>query len=643
MALSSKMVRPLTGKGKNEGQKKKKSKKGDWEECYQRNRTITIAKGEIVHLFTTNVIPDEKYRDEKKLGYMEDYFLDEQSQLEKRIAIGDSSFLKDMKPENRKIMKEVIKDIQNQLLTHNGFVKDFRKYRDYVQKKIDDRLTQVEKEFDKHQRQMEILDSDDEELEDKYDDSNPLNPLKVDKNQRITFRKLMEEKKKVLDAARQEVRQELVHDRQLAIQMPYKNPTTIEQRTFNDPRSGVACMFIPKDQPETQRAAFYQCGRTEDDHKLGKIDERRAEYDLMAYPLFFPEGSQIQFGWTDNVLKVLEEEELITSHYNLIAKNLSKDEKKEVKTLEDKVNVIKKSLGLDNLTRDDFDYVQRIDVTKRTVTMRQWYNFLLQDRAGFLKPNVFPPKLELYEYNRSCNCKLSKNSEWRAEVKEDSEVYPHKVEINGREVEIFVHPKSRVPYTIENGIKTPIPLNEDGDPNALRQPENKNPILYGGRLKLFYFCDQGLKIDNNDLRIYESPKLQKSIRRVKFREAERLRHANQEVEKEGQPLKLTATKKKSWRWYDQKYQDAVALALEYDNADLFITVTGRENIAEIRRIRDKRNLADLVEYTNRFFQVKLKSILHVLLILTSESILFNLYLRIFVTTTYLEESLEKCG
>ena len=36
--------------------------------------------------------------------------------------------------------------------------------------------------------------------------------------------------------------------------------------------------------------------------------------------------------------------------------------------------------------------------------------------------------------------------------------------------------------------------------------------------------------------------------------------------------------------YDQKKQDAIAVALEYGNADLFITVTGDPNIDEIRRI-----------------------------------------------------------
>ena len=52
-----------------------------------------------------DIIPDKKYDiDNVKLGYMEDYFLDEESQLEKRLAIGDSSFLEDLKKEDKEIM-----------------------------------------------------------------------------------------------------------------------------------------------------------------------------------------------------------------------------------------------------------------------------------------------------------------------------------------------------------------------------------------------------------------------------------------------------------------------------------------------------------------------------------------------------------
>ena len=86
------MVRPL----------KKNTK---WQQSVEFNRCIKIKHGEIVHRFTANVIPDKKYGiDNVKLGYMEDYFMDEQSQLEKRIAVGDSSFMEKLKPQDRKIM-----------------------------------------------------------------------------------------------------------------------------------------------------------------------------------------------------------------------------------------------------------------------------------------------------------------------------------------------------------------------------------------------------------------------------------------------------------------------------------------------------------------------------------------------------------
>ena len=65
----------------------------------------------------------------------------------------------------------------------------------------------------------------------------------------------------------------------------------------------------------------------------------------------------------------------------------------------------------------------------------------------------------------------------------------------------------------------------------------------------------------------------------------------------------------SFKLSNVRYQDAVAVALHNGNADLFVTVTGRENIAEIRRLQQGRTLSNLVELTNRFFQVKLQAIL----------------------------------
>ena len=53
----------------------------------------------------------------------------------------------------------------------------------------------------------------------------------------------------------------------------------------------------------------------------------------------------------------------------------------------------------------------------------------------------------------------------------------------------------------------------------------------------------------------------------------------------------------------------MAVALNIGNADLFITVTGSENIHEVRRLAEHRKITNMKELTNRLFQIKLKSIL----------------------------------
>ena len=116
-------MKPIIKKKNNDfdsKQSKKKKKKNGYGENYLNNRTITIKQGRIAHDLTSNILGDPKYGDENNVsGYMEDYFLDERSQLEKRIAIGDSSYLEHLKGDDKVLMKKMIKDIQSQLLTHN--------------------------------------------------------------------------------------------------------------------------------------------------------------------------------------------------------------------------------------------------------------------------------------------------------------------------------------------------------------------------------------------------------------------------------------------------------------------------------------------------------------------------------------------
>ena len=82
-----------------------------------------------------------------KNGYLENYFLGVQDQLEKRIAIGDVQFWKDLKNEDKELMKKIVKDIQKSLLEHNDFVRFFRSYKESVDQQLDLAVQQGEQEF----------------------------------------------------------------------------------------------------------------------------------------------------------------------------------------------------------------------------------------------------------------------------------------------------------------------------------------------------------------------------------------------------------------------------------------------------------------------------------------------------------------
>ena len=61
--------------------------------------------------------------------------------------------------------------------------------------------------------------------------------------------------------------------------------------------------------------------------------------------------------------------------------------------------------------------------------------------------------------------------------------------------------------------------------------------------------------------------------------------------------------------FQQKYQDAIAISLDIGNADLFITVTGSDQLPEIERLKDVRKTQNCVELCNRFFRVMLNAII----------------------------------
>ena len=112
-------------------------------------------------------MPDKKYGSKSKNvnAYAETYMLDENGQLERRLAVGDKSFiLKHIKNEkDREIMREIIEDIQKQLLTHNNFVQCFQDYRKENMEADDNQEQDLDKNLNQNSNMIQILDSDEEQ------------------------------------------------------------------------------------------------------------------------------------------------------------------------------------------------------------------------------------------------------------------------------------------------------------------------------------------------------------------------------------------------------------------------------------------------------------------------------------------------
>ena len=585
----------------------------DWKKCVKNNRTITVNHGKIVHKLSKNLLPDpDDIRKNKQNGYMETYYLDEESQLEKRIAIGDSSFLEDLPQKDRELMKNLIEDIQNQLLTHNGFVTEMRKYHKKVYDDISTQMTQHERDFDaNHLSQFNFEAHEDFDVEN-FDEnskfeSNPLLKLPVSKSDRKALRLALLQKKDFLQEKRKLLKEKLVDNIEFRIHNPMKNPTTIEDRTLNDPRKGVACTFVPSDQPRRPQATFFHKGE-----KLQTVTSMSAAYDLMSYPLFFPEGNAHQYGWTPNNTFVLKKSQLIDSEFEKIKDKLTPLELANVKTYKQKVKCLSKILNIPNLRISDFHYKQLVKNNsekkqRQFISCREWYNFMFQERAGFIKKQVYTPRQELHEYHVTCNSKLSKGK--KQKVLTDKTVYKNEICFENRTFQLQVHPKSRVPFIIENGIEKPIDPNTNNDTPSLREVEKKNPVLYGERLKLFYFCDMGLKVDDNEIGFLGTDAIQKKMRQVDLKTQRKLDKEKKPVENEGKPKVLNSGHKKSKKWFRQKYLNAIAMSNDLDGADLFITVTGSDASRELRDLHDGRTPGTCPDLTNRLFHMKLKDIL----------------------------------
>ena len=240
------------------------------------------------------------------------------------------------------------------------------------------------------------------------------------------------------------------------------------------------------------------------------------------------------------------------------------------------------------------------------VTMNKFYNFLLQERSGEVNLEYLTPAQELDVYIRHRNKGLPVAA--RHSLPAKKKIWNDKLEIEGEDWTIAPHPVSFqlcCQKEDKDGKTKYKPL-----PPWCRREEKKNPILYGERLKLFYLCDQGVKIENNNLRFHENEKQQKKYNTVDFKMSNDMADRGEVVQGQGRRYKLPSSYNYGKRNYAQRYYDAMAVCLHTSRPDLFVTATGTTVMRELYRLRDNRSDTELVELANRIFALKLKELLH---------------------------------
>ena len=186
-------------------------------------------------------------------------------------------------------------------------------------------------------------------------------------------------------------------------------------------------------------------------------------------------------GWSPYTPKIDDSRINICEYYKKVCTEFEETPVKNL-TTEEQLKYISDKLGYP-VTRDNFVFELYAEVgdkdgeTKKpkfgNISMKMFYNFLLQERAGGIPTTSKGPHQDLYEYKYRKNKNLKKCH--REKLPSTDAVWNKKVNWNGYEWTIRPHPTSRT-LTLERldekekVIRVPFP-------EELRMPEKKVALL----------------------------------------------------------------------------------------------------------------------------------------------------------------------
>ena len=134
---------------------------------------------------------------------------------------------------------------------------------------------------------------------------------------------------------------------------PHRKVGSIEQGRYNAPTSDLVMFFMANDEIGKDRCVFYNLHNNKGKQSVCDLNP---QYDLLQYPLFFPDGGRVKLGWGEKIKKVMDVWTNIWSVYSRLMWHNDKPYKEKIEI--DEMIVEINNIRPKPVKKEHFEYVQ---------------------------------------------------------------------------------------------------------------------------------------------------------------------------------------------------------------------------------------------------------------------------------------------
>ena len=134
-------------------------------------------------------------------------------------------------------------------------------------------------------------------------------------------------------------------------QQPNRKIGSIEQGRYNAPTADLVFGFMSNEEMGKDRAVFYNLH-----NEKGKqsVSDLNPQFDLLQYPLFFPDGGRVRLGWSEKIRKVLDPWTMVWSMYSRLKWHRNKEYETKI-SMDTMIKEINEMVPM-KVKKEDFEY-----------------------------------------------------------------------------------------------------------------------------------------------------------------------------------------------------------------------------------------------------------------------------------------------